>query len=340
MKLYFLKRQHFGGLHSHVVTLAEELRKQGHEVHVEEATEWIPNETGGKTDKQVSEQLRAKTQDYDLVHAFGYRAGWACSAAYSHKEAWVYSAFDLPKTTHRQLITRLNDSQAGICSSRAVFRTLDEAIAIELTTIRPGVSIQTVALPDKTASRNALNLPLETQVISVACRWNQDSGIHALITSMEEVWTHKPDTCLLIAGEGPEKGPLEQLIQLATRGGQIRLLGKVDDMQTLFAASDFVVVPNTRKGFSMTAVEAMSWGVPVLARNRHGLSELFDREISGFYFENDDDLARTIVDLLDMPLTLDSVGRAGKIRAMDRYSLEQSAHQIVELYKSVLRDIE
>lgn len=338
MKILFLKRQTLGGLNTHATTLAEELRRQGHEVTVEEASDWIPNETGTKIDKKVSEQLRKLAEPYDLVHAFGYRTAWACSEAFSHKEAWLYTAYDLPKTTHRLFITRLNDSQAGICSSRTVFRVLDEAIAMELTTIPPGVEIPTEPLPDRGQAKAALGIDSEAPVLGAITRLTSESGLSTLIESMEEVWSRKPEAWLLIAGEGPERSSLEQGARITTRHRQIQFLGKIDDPATLYAASDLVVVPSIRASFSMSAIEAMSWGVPVLARNRHGLPELFDREITGFYFESDDDLASTILDLLDMPLTLESVGRAGKIRVIDRYSLEQCARKVVELYRTILQD--
>ncbi|MBX3118043.1 MAG: glycosyltransferase family 4 protein [Fimbriimonadaceae bacterium] len=337
MKLLLLKRQTLGGIHSHATSLAEELRRQGHEVHLEEATDWIPNETGRKPDKAVSERLKALAEPYDLVHAFGYRAAWACSAAFAHKEAWLYTAYDLPKTTHRQLISRLNDSQAGICSSRAVFRVLDEAIAIDLTTIRPGIAVPIESPADKTTSKKAFDIEADTPVIGVATRHILDCGLSSVIAAMEEVWATKPDTTLLIAGDGPERENFEREAKITTRNQQIRFLGVIDDPATLYRASDVVIAASLKAGFSMSALEAMSLGVPVLARNRQGLIELFDREISGFYFESDDELSRTIVDLLEMPLTLESVGRAGRIRAMDRYSLEQCANQVVELYRTILR---
>jgi glycosyltransferase involved in cell wall biosynthesis len=336
MKVLLLLRQSVGGMATTVSDLARELPKHEIEVRIEEASDWIPNETGGKIDKTVTKRLREVSAGYDLVHAFGYRTAWACSEAFGHKEAWVYTGYDIPKTTHRILISHLNDAQQGLCASRAVFRALDEAIAIDLATIIPGVRKPPEDLPSKADCRRAFGLPESGVVIGGLGRLVKERGFDALVAAMGIVWSGSSDAVLAIAGEGPERPFLEAEARQSLRPDQIRFLGKVDDACQFLNGLDLFVVPSRRAGFSMAGLEAMSLGIPTTVRSTGGLIELVDPDISGFVFRADEELPSHIVELLDLPLTLQTVGNAGRIRASETFALESYVESLADVYRSIV----
>lgn len=336
MKVLFLLRQSLGGIATHARDLQSALAAHGIDVHIEDAANWIPNETGPKFDKPVAKRLRAMAQSYDLVHAFGYRAAWACSDAFGHKEAWVYTAYDIPKTTHRVLISHLNDAQTGICASRAVFRALDDAIAIDLTTLSPGIRPVPPGTPNCEESRNRFGLPHDAKVIGGLGRLVPERGFKTLIEAMGIVWAHHPDAVLALAGDGPERTILESAKGTLQRPEQVRLLGHVDDAFAFLSALNFFVVPSLRAGFSMAALEAMSLGIPTTVRATGGLIELVEPDISGFVFRQDQELGSHISEILDLPLTLETVGMAGRLRATETYALEPCVEGIVEIYRNIV----
>ncbi len=336
MRVLFLCRQRFGGTATHVRTLAAGLKSHGIEAIVEDASDWIPNETGGRHDRDASISLRKKAADFDLVHAFGYRSAWACSEAFGHGEAWVYTAFDLPKSTHRLLIDRLNDSQAGLCSSNAVKRDLDRALAIDLVQIAPGIAVSESGVPDRTRARRRLELPAESQIVGAMGRWEPDGGFASLIAAMEQVWLRRPDAVLALAGEGSEESSFRSLVAGLPNPSGALILGRVSDELDFAASVDLLVVPGARSGFSMSALAAMSVSTPVLLRDGGGLPEMIESEVSGYLFHSDEELGTRIADLLELSLTLDAVGEAGRLRCLERFSLEQCAENVVELYRSIV----
>jgi glycosyltransferase involved in cell wall biosynthesis len=321
---------------THARDMQNALATKDIQVDIEEASSWIPNETGPRHDKSVSKKLRQKAEGYDVVHAFGYRSAWACSAAFGHKEAWVYTAYDIPKTTHRVLISNLNDAQTGICVSRAVYRALDEAIAIDLTTICPGVRPAPQEKPDKEEARRALGLPATAIIVGGLGRLVPERGFRQLVEAMGIVWAGFPEAVLAIAGDGPEKSSLESAIKETHRPDQIKILGPVPDAWKFLAALDLCVIPSTRAGFSMVALEAMALGGPVMVRNTGGLTELVETDISGFVFRADEELGQHISEVLDLPLTLQTVGAAGRIRATETFNLEPCVEGLVEIYKGIV----
>ncbi len=339
MKVLLLHRQNLGGLATLVADLKRELPKHDIEIEVENASEWMPSETGGKADKAVTAKLRERSAAFDLVHAFGYRPAWACSEAFGHREAWVYTAYDIPKTTHRLLISHLNDAQQGLCASRAVFRALDESIAIDLTTVIPGVRVPPEDRPSKSDARRAFGLPETGKVIGGLGRLLPERGFDALVAAMGIVWSGSPEAVLALGGEGPERTFLEASARQSVKPDQIRFVGKVDDPFAFLPALDLFVVPSRRAGFSMAGLEAMAAGIPTTLRSTGGLIELVDPDISGFVFRSDEELPSHIVELLDLPLTLQTVGNAGRVRASETFALEPYVENIVEIYRStVTRD--
>lgn len=334
MRSLLLIRQNWGGIARYAEDLAAALEPCGVEAVVVDATEWMPQETGPRFDKLVSKRLAATAEGFDVVHAVGYRTAWACSAAFGAKRPWIYTAYDMPKTRHPLFVGRLNDSAAGLCSARAVRRALDEILVMNLEIVVVGVRKPEEGL-NREAAREQLGLPMGGAVVCGAGRWVADRGFDALVRAMETVWESEPDTTLVLTGGGPEKEELRRLATESRQPERIRLLGMVDDPTTAMAAADLFVVPSRRAGTSMAAMEAMARGLPVLLRDTGGLAELIDPDLSGMLFDTDEQLGGTIVEMLGLPLTLETLGGAARVAAGERFRIDRNAERVAEVYRSV-----
>ncbi|MBI5708415.1 MAG: glycosyltransferase family 4 protein [Armatimonadetes bacterium] len=339
MKVALLHRQPFGGIATYVSLLAAELAKHDIQATIIEASIRIPAETGLRVDKGVSAWLKEAVGEADLVHAFGYRPAWACGEAFGFDEAWVYTAFDIPKTTHPQLIDRLNRSQCGTCASNAIWRSLDNSFAMDLSIVYPGVVTDRETALTKQEARAQLGIPESALLVGGMGRWEVGCGLRELIDSMVHVQAAHPEARLAIAGQGPEEGELRHRIEGLADPERVHLLGHVPDATTFLSALDLFVAPKARAGTSMGVLEAMAEGVPVLVRGVDGLPELIIEDVSGFVFDSDEALGARITELLSMEMTLETVGRAGRLRALERFTIEQSAQSIVEMYRTVTQDL-
>lgn len=336
MKILFLRRRQIGGLATYSDALAKALAEHGFAVKIENAEKWIPNETGSKPDSKVTPHLIKLAKDFDIVHAFGYRPAWACGAAFKSYSAWFYTAYDMPKTTHELLIDKLNEAQAGICSSRAVYRALDEAIAIDLVIERPGIEPLEAPSITKEVARGSLGVPPDAKHIVGLGRLVPERGFDALLGAMESILAEFSDVHVSIAGAGPQADDLKKAVAALPNPGQVKLVGHVENKAAFLHSADLVVVPSRRAGTSMVALEAMSLGLPVLVRNTGGLPELIDPDISGMVFESDETLGETISEMLGLPLTLQTLGSAARVRVEEHFNLTRHAESIARLYKGVL----
>ncbi len=72
------------------------------------------------------------------------------------------------------------------------------------------------------------------------------------------------DSCLIIVGDGRERGALEALTVVRGVSDRVFFEGRVDPA-AYFALADLVLVPSFYEGYGMTIIEALAAGVPVLS---------------------------------------------------------------------------
>lgn len=123
---------------------------------------------------------------------------------------------------------------------------------------------------------------------AAAGRFVPEKGFQTLIPLMSQL----PEVELRIAGTGP----LEDSLRKAARGlPNVRFLGMLDhdEIRQLFAGARAVLAPSLfPETFGLAVAEALSLGVPVIARRRGSLPELIHATAGGFLFEQEEELVR------------------------------------------------
>lgn len=136
--------------------------------------------------------------------------------------------------------------------------------------------------------KKQLNLPLNNKVIIIPARLSEVKGLHLFLPLIDKIPLHSNIT-ILIAGEGPQRRELEQLI--SSLKTDIRLLGQQDQasMLLLYAISDFFVLPSLSDPNPLTCIEALWCGLPLFVSSHVGnFPETIVEGINGFVFNYDD----------------------------------------------------
>jgi glycosyltransferase involved in cell wall biosynthesis len=79
---------------------------------------------------------------------------------------------------------------------------------------------------------------------------------------------------LVIAGDGPDRNALEQLVLKGPRKADIDLLPWQNDVDAFFASIDILVIPSRFEGVPLVMLEALARGIPVIGSNRDGMKEI------------------------------------------------------------------
>ena len=87
---------------------------------------------------------------------------------------------------------------------------------------------------------------------------------------------------LLMVGDGPERAPAEDLVRELGLTDKVLFVGKQDGVERMFQAADLFLLPSEFESFGLSALEAMSCGVPVIGARGGGLPELVEHGNTGF----------------------------------------------------------
>ncbi|MEM5346313.1 glycosyltransferase, partial [Paraburkholderia azotifigens] len=125
-------------------------------------------------------------------------------------------------------------------------------------------------------ARLRLQLPLGRPIVLAVRRLVRRMGLEDLIDAVKIVKRRQPEVLLLIAGKGRLQEELQQRIDDAGLGDNVKLLGFVPDehLASLYRAADISVVPTVAlEGFGLITVESLASGTPVLVTPVGGLPE-------------------------------------------------------------------
>jgi N-acetyl-alpha-D-glucosaminyl L-malate synthase BshA len=96
------------------------------------------------------------------------------------------------------------------------------------------------------------------------------------------------EATLLLVGDGPDRGEAETWVRNNGLGGQVRFLGKLDDIVPLLSIADLMLMPSNVESFGLAALEAMACGVPVVVTDAGGFPEFVRQGIDGFLHPHGD----------------------------------------------------
>lgn len=149
---------------------------------------------------------------------------------------------------------------------------------------------------------------------------------HALLlSSFRRFSQNHTGVSLHIAGEGPERGRLTELIHEYGMEDQIRLLGNREDLPVLLHQYDCFVFPSLSEGFSGAVVEAMMAGLPVLASDIPANREIMKHLNTGYLFDpfSADSMLSALNWVMEHRQEAAAMATRGAAWAVENYELEK-----------------
>ena len=140
------------------------------------------------------------------------------------------------------------------------------------------------------------------------------------------------DARLVLVGDGPEYGRTRELVESLKLEPFVRYVGVVDEVASLLAAADVLLLPSESESFGLVALEAMASGVPVVASDVGGLPEVVAHGKTGFLAPvgDIDAMAGYCLQLLEDVTVMKRFARAARKRAA-----EFDYHTVVPQYEAI-----
>jgi glycosyltransferase involved in cell wall biosynthesis len=151
-----------------------------------------------------------------------------------------------------------------------------------------------------------------------------------------------PTARFLFAGR-VSQGWTSQLFRLLVRrhglDDQVRFLGPVTDIEEIYAAADWVILPSLWEGLPNAALEGHACERPLLLSHAANLDGIMADGETGFEFRSGhvEPMAQAILRALAMTAEdARAMGRAGRQRVMERFSNERVMNDLIALYAELL----
>ena len=143
---------------------------------------------------------------------------------------------------------------------------------------------------------------------------------------------------LLMAGDGPDRGPAEHLARELKVDHHVTFLGKQNHVERLIPQAHVLLMPSDLESFGLVALEAMACGVVPVATRVGGVPELITHGEDGF-LEGVGDIAaqasRAVSLLTDEDLHY-RMRKAGRWNASERFCSDKIIPQYEQYYRDVL----
>lgn len=146
-----------------------------------------------------------------------------------------------------------------------------------------------------------------------------------------------PNFHLFIAGDGPLEPELQALAKELEIEERIHLLGFRRDVFRLSSAADLFLFSSLQEGLSVSVMEAMACGLPIVASAIRGNTDLIDPGQGGFLVQADDaeGFADAIRKIQQEPQLREQMKRYN-LEKIQAYSIEAVTKQMARLYQSVM----
>ena len=228
-------------------------------------------------------------------------------------------------------------TDAVVAVSDEIARDLVEryriAPAAKVRVIPPGVDLapfRAAAAGDgRSTARRTLGIAPEARVVAWAGRMVPVKEPALALDVARRVAAAEPGVTLLLAGDGPLRAELQRSAPPC-----VRFLGSVEDIASVHAAADVVLLTSRNEGAPVALIEAAAAGRPVVATRVGGVASVVDDGRTGTLVPSGDaaGLAAAVLALLRDPAQRRAFGAAAAPRAAERFSTERMLDDLRALY--------
>jgi 1,2-diacylglycerol 3-alpha-glucosyltransferase len=305
---------------------------------------------------RVLENLRQA--DIDLVHIhtpfiahyagvkFARRAGIPCVATYHtfFEEYLHHYVPALPRRVGRTMAraftrSQCRDVQALIAPSdpmRAVL--LDYGVTTPIHVLPTGLPRDRFAAGQGARFRELAGLPADRPLVTYVGRVAHEKNIEFLVRAFVELRRSVPDALLVIAGEGPARESLQQLVAKLGIDLHVRFVGYLDRNSTLldcYAAADVFVFASRTETQGLVLLEAMAQGTPVVSTAELGTRSILKANCGALVVaERTEEFAGAVVRVLQQPALRRELSELGKAYA-HTWASHVMAQRLADLYASI-----
>ncbi|HZT43921.1 MAG TPA: glycosyltransferase [Chthonomonadaceae bacterium] len=351
------------GAEKHVLVLSDRLRRHGHNVMAVCPSEgWLPAQLRDAGIPALEVAMRgprswastltlarlARKHHIDLIHTHLTRATYlgalvgrltrlpVVSSVHvlTHDPAYRYLFHK-----HRNRIITVSDFVRNGLLEHGIRESQIQTIYNGTEFCLPGRAVGEDAEAEALPVHAELSLPPDAELVGLFARVDEFKGHPILVRAVRQVVAARPRAYFLCVG-AVEPKMQRMLWETAAADGvaeRLRFTGVRNDVQRLMSAVDVVTLPSRYEACSMSIIEAMALGKPVVATRAGGNPELVQDAATGLLIERTPEaLAEALICVLSDPERRRRMGEAGRRRAEACFTDQIMVDKIEAIYRELV----
>lgn len=194
----------------------------------------------------------------------------------------------LREAAHR-LTDHLADLTTVVCSEASSYYVRTKAVSAgRILTMPNGVDVDRYRPDAALRYTTRLTLDLDREFTWIcAARFHSIKNHQALLRAFHQTLQNRPESVLLLVGEGPGHAELQALACELGMQSKVRFLGRRNDLPALLNASDAFVLASRFEALSIALLEAAACGLPIACTDVGGNRDIVVDGFNGFLAKPD-----------------------------------------------------
>ena len=290
----------------------------------------------------------AAERDIDVLHCHQYSpfVYGRIAAMWNRRLRIVYTEHgrlsDAPPSWKRRLVNPLLSRFDGriVAVSHELRDYMIEArfprerVSVVHNGVEPGQAASTL---DRRRARMLLGLDERAFVVMTVARLDPVKDLMTLLDAFAFVRKRVPAAHLVVVGDGPERQRLTERAGREDLAGAVHITGYRADVRALLPAADVYASSSISEGVSITILEAMATGVPVVATAVGGTPEILSDGTGGILVPSREPvrMAAAIVALAHDPRRRASLAAAARRRLEASFTIDRMVDDYARSYRAV-----
>jgi len=186
----------------------------------------------------------------------------------------------------------------------------------------------------------SLGLPVTDHYALIVSQARPEKRVDFLIDVAAEVFRRRPDLSLtfVAVGDGGCRPAWEARARDLGVDDRFRFVGRQDDVVPFYQLATVMLHAADRESFGNVTLEASCCAVPVICSDVGGPREIIAHNQTGYLLPLDDlnGYADGILECIDDPARRQTMGQAGRHRAIELFSLQREVRELTTLLKQIL----
>jgi glycosyltransferase involved in cell wall biosynthesis len=192
-------------------------------------------------------------------------------------------------------------------------------------------------VPGGQEALRALGLPEEALVVGNVAALTAHKDHETLIDAAVQVVQSVPAARFVVVGQGELEVRLRAQAEARGLGDRLVFAGFRDDLDRLLPAFHVFCLSSRQEGLGTSLLDAMCFGVPVVATSAGGIPEAVEDGATGRVVppQHADALAAALVDVLEDAKRRRTLGEAGRRRYEERFTAERMVDATLDVYREL-----